>query len=75
MIRAPHSTAERPVPRPMRRLVIADGERRVLEITEETVALRYPRAKHPHVLITYSQLEHRLFMGEAAQPRRRRAAR
>jgi hypothetical protein len=55
-------------------MVVADGERRVLEITEETIGLRYQRAKHPHVLITYSQLEHRLFMGEAAKPRRRRSA-
>lgn len=75
MIRAPHSTNERPVPRPLRRLVIADGERRVLEVTEELISLRYPRAKHPHVQITYSQLEHRLFMGDAARPRSKRRGR
>lgn len=72
MIRAPHSTAEKPVPRPLRRLVLAAGEKRVLEITEETIALRIPKHRHPHVLITFSQLEHRLFLNEAALPRPRR---
>lgn len=76
MIRAPHATMEKPVPKPLRRLVLAQGQRRVLEITEETIGLRYPRARRPHLQISYSQLEHRLFLAEAAQPRpRRRRAR
>jgi len=72
MIRAPHPTAEKPVPRPLRRLVLAMGQKRVLEITEETISLRLPRARRPHVAITYSQLEHRLFLADAALPRKRR---
>lgn len=72
MIRAPHSTAEKPVPKPLRRLVVAMGQKRVLEITEETIALRLPRARRPHVVISYSQLEHRLFLQDAALPRPRR---
>lgn len=54
----------------LKRLVVAQGADRVLEITEETIALRYPRSRTAHVVLTYGQLEVRALFGAA--PRRRR---
>jgi hypothetical protein len=66
MIRAPHSTQEKPVPNPLRRLVLANGEERVLEITEETIALRIPKHRHAR-----ARSDHLLAAGASALSGRR----
>lgn len=57
--------------RPLKRLVMAGGKKVVLEITEETLALRYPRHRHAHVTLTYGQLETRALLARPVTRRRR----
>jgi transposase len=57
--------------RPLKRLVLASGKKLVLEITEETIALRIPKHRHAHVVLTYGQLETRAIMARPITRRRR----
>jgi hypothetical protein len=66
MTRAPKDPTK-----PLKRIVRAGGQLRVLEITEETIALRIPKHRHAHVVLTYGQLETRAIMARPVSRRRR----
>ncbi len=59
MTRAPKDTEK-----PVRRLVLANGEEIVVEINERRVVFRYPRARKPVVTTTWGVLLLRA-LGEA----------
>jgi hypothetical protein len=54
--RAPHASEKTPNPRPLRRLVIANGEEVVVEITENLCVIRPRRSRKPLCSVTWGQI-------------------
>lgn len=54
--RAPHASEKTPNPRPLRRLVVANGEEMVVEITESLCVIRPRRSRKPLCSVTWGQI-------------------